>query len=219
MSLDTLLQQLATVPAVPANGNQREPHTPLISHEVPAVPAVPTEIRHTQPVKRPIAHFRLHGDEGGGTLIGLTTDAYPDLVADLQRRYGERLAQVKPYMEQASMDYTESERQRMAKVEAGGTVVANMPRKNARGDAALIAWAKSTGRYVRIDRRTDWGNPYEIPKHGNRDEVCDAYAEHLAASPDLLARLPELRGKVLGCWCHPERCHGDEIIKQMESQK
>lgn len=171
----------------------------------------------SEPQPRATAHFRLRGDEGGGTLIGRPSDTYQDLVADLRGRYGERLVDVKPNHEEPDMTdgMTEDERQRMAVVEAGGTVVAHMPRRSARGDAVLIAWAQRTGRFVRIDRKTDWGNPFEIPKHGNRDQVCDAYAEHLAASPDLLARLPELRGKVLGCWCYPERCHGDEIIKRL----
>jgi hypothetical protein len=31
----------------------------------------------------------------------------------------------------------------------------------------------------------------------------------LPTQPDLMARLPELKGKVLGCWCAPEACHGD----------
>jgi hypothetical protein len=35
----------------------------------------------------------------------------------------------------------------------------------------------------------------------------------LGNHPDLLARLPELRGKVLGCWCHPEQCHGDTLAE------
>ena len=221
MSLEDLLHQMAAVPVVPGAENEREHANPLNLDAVPAVPAVPGEIEHTEvsaaPVQRPIARFRLRGNEGGGTLIGRPSDTHQDLVADLRGRYGERLVEVKPNHDERDVTdgMTEDERRRMAIVEAGGTVVAHMPRKSARGDVVLIAWAQQTGRYVRIDRKTDWGNPFEIPKHGNRDQVCDAYAEHLAASPDLLARLPELRGKVLGCWCYPERCHGDEIIKRL----
>ena len=221
MNVHDLLQQLANVPAVPGAENEREHHNPLNIDAVPAVPAVPVEIQHTEvpavPQPRATAHFWLRGDEGGGTLVGRPNDTYQDLVTDLRERYGERLVDVKPNHEEPDMTdgMTEDERQRMAVVEAGGTVVAHMPRRSARGDAVLIAWAQRTGRFVRIDRKTEWGNPFEIPKHGNRDQVCDAYAEHLAASPDLLARLPELRGKVLGCWCYPKRCHGDEIIKRL----
>jgi hypothetical protein len=31
--------------------------------------------------------------------------------------------------------------------------------------------------------------------------------------PELILALPELSGKVLGCWCKPERCHGDVLSK------
>jgi len=27
--------------------------------------------------------------------------------------------------------------------------------------------------------------------------------------PELLEKLPELKGKVLGCWCAPKEYHGD----------
>jgi hypothetical protein len=29
----------------------------------------------------------------------------------------------------------------------------------------------------------------------------------------LMAKLPTLRGKVLGCWCHPGKCHGHRIAE------
>ena len=39
----------------------------------------------------------------------------------------------------------------------------------------------------------------------------------LLASPDLLAALPELRGKVLACWCkdqgHEVPCRGDVLAE------
>lgn len=31
------------------------------------------------------------------------------------------------------------------------------------------------------------------------------------SSPTLLAALPELKGKVLGCFCKPKACHGDVL--------
>lgn len=35
---------------------------------------------------------------------------------------------------------------------------------------------------------------------------------------ELLQQLPELKGKTLGCWCKPGKCHGDillELIKKL----
>ena len=31
--------------------------------------------------------------------------------------------------------------------------------------------------------------------------------------PELLAALPELAGKTLGCWCAPKACHGDVLAR------
>lgn len=78
---------------------------------------------------------------------------------------------------------------------------------------------------VRIDRATEYGNPYKIGsphphgcKHGKigpmmREDVIDHYRWWLI---DRLAHEPKylepLRGYDLVCWCWPEHCHGDIII-------
>jgi len=97
-------------------------------------------------------------------------------------------------------------------VEGGKAVVANL-----RTDRELITWAKATGKLVRIDRKSRWGNPYKLADQGNdteRAEVCQRYeAEHLPAQPDLLDLIPTLRGKVLACWCSPAQCHGDTLAR------
>ena len=31
--------------------------------------------------------------------------------------------------------------------------------------------------------------------------------------PDLMKRLTELKGKTLGCWCKPNPCHGDVLVR------
>ena len=92
-------------------------------------------------------------------------------------------------------------------VEKGATVLANL-----RGDEALIAWAQEKGLFLRIDRRSDWGNPFLLDADGTRDEVCDAYERYLTDKRSLHPRAEELRGKVLGCWCYPARCHGLTLI-------
>ncbi|HEX5157649.1 MAG TPA: DUF4326 domain-containing protein [Ktedonobacterales bacterium] len=55
----------------------------------------------------------------------------------------------------------------------------------------------------------------------SRGRHRSAYREWLLKTPALLERLPELRGKVLGCWCapkggivgnlHGETCHGEVL--------
>jgi hypothetical protein len=90
-------------------------------------------------------------------------------------------------------------------------VVANM---HEGADEALIAWAKESDRFVRIDRRSDWGNPFEMPDDGERADVVGKFTRfYLPHKDGLLARMPTLRGKVLGCWCHPEECHGHVIAE------
>jgi uncharacterized protein DUF4326 len=63
-----------------------------------------------------------------------------------------------------------------------------------------------------------WGNPV---RPGPGVDAIAAYRDWLMRQPDLLARLPELRGKALGCWCAPKggmtgdlyghTCHGEVL--------
>lgn len=98
--------------------------------------------------------------------------------------------------------WTDEERERRQWVESGRTVVANQ-----RGDEHLIQWAKFKNLAIKVDRQSKWGNPFEMDKDGTRDEVCDHYEVYWRYKPSLQKELAELRGKVLLCWCHPERCH------------
>lgn len=58
-----------------------------------------------------------------------------------------------------------------------------------------------------------WANPWIIGKDGTREEVIARYEDYVRADPVLMASLPEIRGKILGCWCAPQHCHGDTLIK------
>jgi len=69
---------------------------------------------------------------------------------------------------------------------------------------------------VYIGRPSKWGNPFRIGRDGTRAEVIRKYREWLLQQPDLLAALPELKGKVLGCWCKPLLCHGDVLVELVE---
>lgn len=64
---------------------------------------------------------------------------------------------------------------------------------------------------------SDWHNPFPLRKGATAEErvaVIERYRNYLLTErPDLVARLPELRGKVLGCWCKPEACHGDVLAE------
>ncbi len=64
---------------------------------------------------------------------------------------------------------------------------------------------------VLIDRTTKWGNPFVLGTDGTRSEVIAKYRDYLLTNKPLMAALPELRGKTLGCWCAPRPCHGDVL--------
>jgi len=70
---------------------------------------------------------------------------------------------------------------------------------------------------VKICRPSKWGNPYVLGIHGTRNEVIGMYEVHLRGNKELMAALPELKGKILGCVCPPEkRCHGDVLLKLLK---
>ena len=70
---------------------------------------------------------------------------------------------------------------------------------------------------VYIGRPSIWGNPFEIGKDGTRQEVINKYEDYILGNPELLAKLPELKGKRLGCWCAPQECHGDVLVDLVEN--
>ena len=82
--------------------------------------------------------------------------------------------------------------------------------------AALDA-ADEHGDAVRIDRRTRWGNPFVIGRHGSRAEVIERYRIWLWGKIEkgeiALADLAALNGKTLLCHCAPKPCHGDVLAK------
>jgi len=66
---------------------------------------------------------------------------------------------------------------------------------------------------VYIGRPSVWGSPFVIGVDGTRQEVIEKYEAWLQLHPELLARLPELRGKVLGCFCAPLARRGDVLAR------
>jgi hypothetical protein len=63
-----------------------------------------------------------------------------------------------------------------------------------------------------------WANYFSVKCYG-REEAIRRYEERLRSRPDLLARLPELGGKTLTCWCKPELCHGDVLLRLIEERR
>ena len=72
---------------------------------------------------------------------------------------------------------------------------------------------------IYIGRGTKWGNPFEIGKDGNREEVIKLYEIYVKNNPELMNSLHELKGKRLGCSCKPNKCHGDVLVKLIKLAK
>jgi hypothetical protein len=66
---------------------------------------------------------------------------------------------------------------------------------------------------VYIGRGSKWGNPFRIGADGDRATVIAKYERYLRTRHDLLRALDELRGKDLVCFCAPQACHGDLLLR------
>ncbi len=70
------------------------------------------------------------------------------------------------------------------------------------------------GDSVYIGRPSVWGNPYAIGPDGTREEVIEKFTQYLFENLALVEMVKEqLRGKDLVCYCAPEACHGDVLLR------
>ena len=74
---------------------------------------------------------------------------------------------------------------------------------------------------IYIGRGSKWGNPFVMRNSSDaeRNRVCDAYEAWFVNQPDLVNDLHELKGKRLGCFCKPKRCHGDFLAREANKIK
>lgn len=88
---------------------------------------------------------------------------------------------------------------------------------------------------VKVDRGTAFGNPFRVGVDGTAAECVALFrrwltepvvygdgrragggwlSDHADRRSDLLARLPSLRGRPLGCWCPVGApCHADVLLE------
>jgi hypothetical protein len=63
-------------------------------------------------------------------------------------------------------------------------------------------------------KESKWHNPFHLYNYEkDRKLVLRLYEQRVRSSPELMAAIPELSDQILGCWCHPEECHGDVLVK------
>jgi hypothetical protein len=99
------------------------------------------------------------------------------------------------------------------------TRVVNIKEVGPTGYDEYIGWK---GRYKwqgewQYLKNSVWLNPYNKAfrnKEITREESIENYKRYLLEErPDLVAQLPELKGKVVACWCKPKACHGDVLAE------
>ena len=59
-------------------------------------------------------------------------------------------------------------------------------------------------------------NPFKVGKDGTREQVIEKYEkyikEKIIVNNKLKEELIKMKNKNLGCWCFPEKCHGDILL-------
>lgn len=94
------------------------------------------------------------------------------------------------------------------------------------GFDSLEEWLKNpnhiyigrTCAYIKGTYNSKWRNPYSVQKYG-RDECLKKYKDYIVTNDELMEDIKELEGKVLGCWCCPDKCHGDILIDLLEREQ
>jgi hypothetical protein len=77
--------------------------------------------------------------------------------------------------------------------------------------------------YVGRGRGSKFGNPFEMPRDGSREEVIEKYEAWLQGDENSLIPMGltvddfrSLVGKDLVCWCAPEACHADVLMDYVQ---
>jgi len=68
-------------------------------------------------------------------------------------------------------------------------------------------------------KKSKWANPFSARSCGGNEVACSKYEKYILGREDLLNDLHEFIGKTLGCWCKPNACHGDVLVKLINSKK
>jgi hypothetical protein len=78
--------------------------------------------------------------------------------------------------------------------------------------------------YIGRGHGSIWGNPWShMPdtladfKVATREEAIAKYEEWIQTQPELMSKLIRLKGKVLGCYCKPAKCHGDILARMADA--
>lgn len=97
---------------------------------------------------------------------------------------------------------------------------------NKRGIDDFSKWKKKSksvyiGRnmsfYIKGATQSKWANPFTVKKYGP-SKCLKLYRKYIKKTPELYDNLEELLGKELGCFCHPDPCHGDVLVELLKEK-
>ena len=150
--------------------------------------------------------------------IQLISKAEPTFIANTDKEIIEKAKEIKEQKAEAYKEkikerietkvkenpISKEEQEMLNKIDNGETIVINM-----NTHFHVLKYAKDKEIYKQIDRYSEFGNPFWLDTDGNRDECCEGYIDFYKHKRSLHQKIKDLKGKVLGCHCHPLRCHGD----------
>lgn len=74
---------------------------------------------------------------------------------------------------------------------------------------------------IRVDRGTDYGNPFVMRGEADRTRVCERYDLYamwrLTMEPNWLDPLRE--APALACWCAPRQCHAETLVRLLNQRR
>ena len=74
---------------------------------------------------------------------------------------------------------------------------------------------------VYIGRPSIYGNPFQIGKDGDRQQVVEKYKNYfykkIHTDEDFKNQVLNLKGIRVGCFCKPHACHGDIICEYLNN--
>ena len=88
-------------------------------------------------------------------------------------------------------------------------------------EQCTVVHCKKSPYDVYVGRPSVYGNPYKVGVDGVRGECVELYRElfytdQMKPVRELVERTIK-PGTILGCWCSPNKCHGDVIAEYVNN--
>lgn len=70
-------------------------------------------------------------------------------------------------------------------------------------------------------KSSNFANPYKIGIDGTREEIIKKYKKYIIKKinedESIMDEFLALKGKNLGCWCYPDKCHGNILLELLNN--